>query len=418
MTNITTTNTPTVSYPSAVDGLEVSAVKATGLRFMTARELRSMTPEEPTWIWDGILYEGGITALVAPPKIGKSTFTAALARAVAGFEDEFVGRAIVGTPVVYLSEESAVSFRDKLPDTDALSVVTREHAWPLPAWPAVIEAALAEADRMVSRLIVIDTLAFWAAMGPEREKDAGAALAVMNLLGEITRNGIAVMLLAHSRKGGGEDGEAWRGSSAFAAAVDVIIDMERIAEVPRQRTLHCLSRFPSTPGTLVEEMDRDGVWSCVSTSEERESKETVSKRARDEVDREGLLSALADGEELSRDDLEQRLGTPARQWHSVLDGLVKDGPVVRNGDGKRGDPYRYLILRTVSAQDGAQYCAETGEGSFPGFCAPRRGAAETETETAETAQTECAETIPSPLDAPLPADFQTWNENVKKRRKS
>jgi hypothetical protein len=46
-------------------------------------------------------------------------------------------------------------------------------------------------------------------------------------LGAATGAGLAVLLVHHQRKGGGQDGDAVRGSGAIFAAVDMLIEVER-----------------------------------------------------------------------------------------------------------------------------------------------------------------------------------------------
>jgi hypothetical protein len=58
--------------------------------------------------------------------------------------------------------------------------------------------------------------------------------------------GLAVLMLRHERKGGGEVGESGRGSSAFAGAVDVILQLKRPEGNTRRR---CGCSRPSPAST-------------------------------------------------------------------------------------------------------------------------------------------------------------------------
>ena len=78
------------------------------------------------------------------------------------------------------------------------------------------------------------------------------------MLVEAARNEIAVLLVVHSRKAGGEDGEAIRGSSALAGAADIVIGARTGRRGPaRQRKVLALSRYPTTPAPWS--------WSTMST---------------------------------------------------------------------------------------------------------------------------------------------------------
>lgn len=66
---------------------------------------------------------------------------------------------------------------------------------------------------------------------------------------------MAILLLAHERKGGGEIGESGRGSSAFAGAVDTILQLQREKGQgsPERRVLKAMSRLDGVPPYLVIE---------------------------------------------------------------------------------------------------------------------------------------------------------------------
>jgi hypothetical protein len=368
------------------------------IRFLSAAELKAATPPEPDWLIGQLVAMGNVTILGGRPKAGKSTLAFAAASACATAATRFLGQPLLPSPVVYVSEESAGTLVHKMPDSERLRILTRENAWPKPPWPELVAAAVAEAKRVGALLLIVDTLPHWAALPPEREKDSGAALQTMERLLEAAAGGLGVLALAHTRKGGGEEGEGLRGSSAFAGACDIILELDRVPEAPRQRVVLSLSRYPQTPGTLVVEMDDTGEWRVVSSDEERSDAQTIAKRNRAASDRQALTDALGQGDPLTRAELEESLGVPSRQWHSILDEAVKAGQVSRIGAGKRGDPYRYEILRTVSAQVSAQGCAETEARVIPFSAAPRRGAEKESNVAASLNGARCAETAESAID--------------------
>lgn len=337
-----------------------------GLRFMSAAEIRTHTPAEPPWILAGYLAPANITLLGGKPKAGKSRLSLDLAAAIAANAPSFLGKQIDGTPVVYVSEEGAATLAHKLPNSERVRVLTRENAWPKPDWPTLIESAVTEAEQAGARLLVVDTLAYWAALPPEREKDSGAALQVMEVCVHAASKGLAVLIPTHTRKGGGEDGEGIRGSSAFAGSADIILELERVPDQPRQRAVFALSRYPQTPGTLVAELDHDGLWRLVSEDADRSDTRTIAARQRDEADRDAIMDALrGDGVQLTRSDLEDATGAPARQWHKTLDTLIKDGVVHRSGAGKKGDPYRFELTSEGAQSDSGDPPPASANGHVP-----------------------------------------------------
>jgi len=322
--------------------------EAVEIKFMSPAELRASVPEEPPWIVHGYIADGAMTILAGKPKAGKSTFSLALIDAIANRASNYFGHAINGGPVVYVSEEGAATLSHKAGGGD-IRFATRDSAWPRPDWETLITAAVREAKRVSARLIAVDTFAAWAGLGPESEKDAGAIQRAMEPLVQATRTGLAVLLVVHTRKGGGEDGEGIRGSSALAGAADIILELDRVQGAPpRQRKLLSLSRYPQTPGVLVIEHDATtGAWSVIGEGADRGD-------AREITDRAALMAALDHDETLTRQELEQAMGSPERQWHTTIERLIETGAVIKTGAGKKGDPYRYKKPLTDSAQPPAQ----------------------------------------------------------------
>lgn len=321
------------------------------LPFVSAAELRASTPAEPVdWVLEGYLKPRTLTLLAAKPKAGKSTLAIAITEAVASEADSFLDRSVTGAPVVYVSEETADTLAHKLPAIESIRVLTRDAMWPKPSWHELVAGSVDEAKRIGATLIVVDTFAYWASLPKEAEKDAGAAQIAMQPLIDATRDGLAVFVPLHQRKGGGEDGEGIRGSGVIAGTADIVLELERVSASPRQRALLALSRYPSTPGSLVIEREpATGAWACIAEGERGD--------ARSISDRQAIVAALGTGT-LTRDELEAATGAPERQWHGQLEALIGEGKVQRTGAGKKGDPYRFSLLRKDAAQGAAQKRAE------------------------------------------------------------
>jgi hypothetical protein len=81
---------------------------------ISAHDVMAADDVDQTWIWDGILPAGGMSLLVAKPKVGKTTLAFNLAVAVSRGE-EFLGRKTTQGPVVYLAlEEKKGEIKKKL----------------------------------------------------------------------------------------------------------------------------------------------------------------------------------------------------------------------------------------------------------------------------------------------------------------
>jgi hypothetical protein len=330
---------------------------STALPFVSAAELRTATPVEPTWLWAGYLAPGGVTMLAGKPKSGKSTLVCAVIEAVATDAGTFLGRSIGAGPVVYVAEEAAGSLAHKLPATDRVRVLTRDAAWPRPAWPALVTAAVAESARIGAVLLVIDALAFWAGFTEGQEKDAGATQAAMGALTAATRAGLVVLLVHHQRKAGGEDGDAVRGSGAIFGAVDLLVELERCeGAATGQRRLVAVGRWPSTPAVVVVEREPElGAWRVIGEAASRDEIGTLALR-------EQVLRAVPEGDRgATLTELEGVIGVGRQKWHEALVGLIAEGAVVRTGEGKSGHPYYHHRPPEMSVPNVRTDPVRTGE---------------------------------------------------------
>lgn len=318
------------------------------LRFISTRELHDQAPPVIPWVWDGYLARGSVTLIAGRPKAGKSTLITAVVQAVAADAPTFLNHEITGCPVLVLSEEGHSTLKHKLPPGERIRVANRQTTWPLPSWPTAIRQAADEAVRVGAGLLVIDTFTFWAQLASKDGNDTGAVAAAMRALTVAARAGLAVVLIHHQGKGGGEDGMAVLGSTQFAADVDLIVEVERVADRSQatQRQILAVGRFDETPGALV--YDRDPATGALGVVGEAAGREEVRalglKRA--------LWDALPVGEPgVSTGDLEDELGDK-RVWKRLLDRLVEGGEVRHRGKGVKGDP-KVFWRAADSVPDGA-----------------------------------------------------------------
>jgi hypothetical protein len=313
-------------------------IAAPGIRFMSAAELRRTTPDEPDWLWDGYIASGWLTLLGGKPKAGKSTLQSALVEACVSRAASFLGRAVSGGPVVVVTEEGAVTALNKLPASDDVRILVREHAWPKPKFPELIAAAVDEAERVGAKLLVVDSFAFWAQLGADAEKDAGAVQLAMAPLLEAASAGLAPLLICHQRKAPGDGGDALRGSGAIAANADMILEYERMTgdTSPHQRQLLAVGRWSSTPPLLVVDYDpQEASWRVVGEGQGRGDCERFAWRER-------LTAALPPGEPgTTYAELSELVGAQKAKWLGELNALIADGTIQTAGDGKRGSPKRF-----------------------------------------------------------------------------
>ena len=170
-----------------------------------------------------------------------------------------MGEPTTKTPVVYLTEQTESSFRKALEragllDRDDLIILYWRDTVGV-KWPDVVAAAGEEAARRGAKAMVIDTFHQFA--GINDENDAGEALRAMRPIQQAAgEHDLAVFIVGHDRKSGGDVGVSARGSSAFVGAVDVVLSIRRPegSSTENVRVIHALSRFDETPSKLVIEL--------------------------------------------------------------------------------------------------------------------------------------------------------------------
>jgi hypothetical protein len=223
-------------------------------------------PENDKWLWHGFVSRGGVTLLNALWKAGKSTLLSHLIRAFDDRADEFLGRAIVPSRVLYVSEEHEdlwAERRDDLLIGDHVGMVTREH---LPfrgrSNPAEWAALIGNVARAVAEhrfdVVVFDTISkLWPARD---ENDAGEVENALMPLWNITNTGAGLILVHHNRKSGGKDFTGARGSGGLPAFAETIVEFARSSDESKdcKRVLTSGGRYRETPDKWLIELTPAG----------------------------------------------------------------------------------------------------------------------------------------------------------------
>jgi hypothetical protein len=343
-------------------GAEDSPPGTAHVRFMTAREFAQQTPAETPWVIEPFVPLGGITKIDgAPKKAGKTTLITHMVAAVLTGSN-FLGKPTKHGPVVLLTEQGSTSFRESLAragllERDDLHIATYRDFAGLD-WSQVVSDACARAAESGAVLLVVDTIPACAGVRGDDENSAGRALEVMApiQMGADTFS-LGIVGSFHDKKGGGQVGESGRGSSAYAGAVDVILQVTRPGGnfSPTIRKIDALSRFEATPTELYIDLTDAGYVSLGSeddvvsaalaralidvlpdTEEAAKRVDTASDKETEEVIERGLIDELAgQGVKLGRSSLDAEL----KRW-------IKEGYAGQNGSGKRGSPHRYWLIAT------------------------------------------------------------------------
>lgn len=323
---------------AALDSIRSEAVpKADGvirLPFVSLADLCCSAPTEPEWLWRGYLAPGVVTLLAGRPKAGKSTLTFALLAALSR-GSEFLGQPVRSAHVLLLSEEPAVTIREKatrfgIVESRLIETLPRDAARGL-HWEKVIDEAGKHCRAQGAEILVVDTLNSWAGLAYDDENKAGAMMAAVEPLLAAADNGLAILALVHQRKSPGSHGEAIRGSNALPGSVEIVAELERVSMPDTARALYADSRFQTaTPSKQLIELTGDGYIL------------RAPAEVRNDQDRDKILVALkASREPLTADQLADATGL--RKPHVYE--LLHDWSDVRccGGSGHRGSPFLYQV---------------------------------------------------------------------------
>jgi len=300
--------------------------------------------EDITYIWDNTLIRGGLSILVAKPKVGKSTLARNLAVAVAKGEPSFLGRLItISRPVVYLALEEKRSevkrHFERMGTTDELPIFVHTGSAP--------EKAIDEL-----RNAVMETQAVMAIVDPLQRlvripdlNDYSVVSLALEPLMQIARDTDCHLLLIHHATKGltKESGDSILGSTAIFGSVDCALIMKRGESY---RTIESIQRYgEDLPRTVLAFDVETGLTSSGGSLEDVE----VAKCG------EAILELLVDHEMVEAEIKEEITDHKGGIVSKSLRLLCREGEIQRQGSGKKGDPYRYTRVSKNTRDSGDRY---------------------------------------------------------------
>jgi hypothetical protein len=95
------------------------------------------------------------------------------------------------------------------------------------SWPQIVAEAVRFCQSHDIKLLVVDTLSRFARI--KDENDSAAAMAVMEPLHEaMATTKLAMLIVRHDRKSGGDVSDSGRGSSAYNGEVDILLGLRKV----------------------------------------------------------------------------------------------------------------------------------------------------------------------------------------------
>jgi hypothetical protein len=302
----------------------------------------------PDWIWQGLLARGMCTLLTGHGKAaGKTTLLSMLLDRRAG-GGKLAGLNVAPGKTILVSEESQQIWEDRLRRHNFsgnvcicpqpfLGIPTREQ------WQALVEQIRSLHGTHGADLAVVDPLAPFVTS----ENNAQSLLAALLPLRALTRTGMGLLLMHHPGKTETRVGLAARGSTALLGHVDISIDMRRPRGSPdsRRRRFLALSRFSDTPRHLLVELNADGTDYVPVAADNAGQDDFQAYLTAFQMVLEDAPQKLTRGDILAEwpADFDKPGDTTLKRW---LGRAVERGVILREGTGRKADPFRYWLPAT------------------------------------------------------------------------
>lgn len=341
-------------YPNPTERKERGALESSrnggpsGFALVSLRELMARPDAPVDYLLAGRLVCGTVSAVVAKPKVGKSTFARNLALAVSTGR-QFLGSDTVRGEVIYLALEERPE--DVKSDFSAMGATGDEaihiHAADAP------EAAMLELVELVKahkpRLVVIDPLFRFARIRDEKAY-AETYQALGPLIDVARETGTHILLTHHAGKSAKADAiDAPLGSTALGGIASTLLLMKR---TEGYRTLQSVQRTgPDLPETVLS-FDSGTRTLCLGSS-------------RAEFEEKGAETSILEylegkSEPQTQEQIRDNVEGQTKAIRAALTALVRSKSVHRTGEGKRGKPFYY-----EKQNSGSQYISGTTKPETP-----------------------------------------------------
>lgn len=309
--------------------------------FITAKKDCEKGNQDTQYLVDQLIPENALILLSGPPKeAGKTTFCIHLAKALTeGLS--FLGKPVEETDVLFMTEQPPSSFRSEylfehgLDESERLHCLYQNRALHYD-WEELINASADEAQKTGADLLVVDTFLSFAGLSGGEENASGPVKdALTQIRKACSSNDMSVIVVHHDRKSGGSVIDAGRGSSAFQAIPDQILNLTKAdnSYASSVRELKSAGRFAEIPSRQLISLEENG-YVLVDCSETDLSDE-IRKLLPTTPEKALRVGKVADS--LAQKGLGKSESTVRRK----LKELVESDDVKQVGDGHRSSPYRY-----------------------------------------------------------------------------
>jgi hypothetical protein len=299
-----------------------------GFSLLSAKDILTADEPETAWLWEGILPAGGMSLVVAKPKVGKTTLAFNLAIATTRGAP-FLERSTTQGSVVYLAlEEKKGEIKKKL---EAAGVADEPLVFHFGSAPL---EAMKRVDRLIgetkARLLIVDVLQKFCRLRDLNDY-AQVTNALEPLLAAARRQDCHILLTHHAGKADRPDGDDILGSTGLLGGVDTSIIIKKRE---KRRTFFTIQRYGDDIPETVIDLTADGNIQAVGSRQDVETAETLTL----------IVKNFPTGKELTINELVE--GTERRKAIvlKALESGVSKELIERTGEGKKGDPYKYSVF--------------------------------------------------------------------------
>ncbi len=278
---------------------------------------------------DKFLVEGWTHLIAGYPKVGKTELLVQLSTSWSPMH------------VLYITEEPRHLWDYRLQKMEEWEQGTILYGMGVPA-PQLLRD-IQDGDE---EIIVIDTIRL---LGFKDENDNSALAALLfPFIGACREGGKTLILLHHTRKGGGEHGEAIAGGHAFLALVDIGIEIKRDKSKNR-RLVKAYGRV-GTGGEFLYEMRDDGLMVPFGKPTDVGRKEVKEKALQ-------ILTSASDW--LTTKEVQEAMPSPhpsSEQLRLSLTELAEEGSAERDPpirEEAKGKPHKWRAIVTDEANEEA-----------------------------------------------------------------
>lgn len=313
------------------------SVSSNPLKLTHVNDLMSEPDEETEWILEDTLGRGGISIVAGKPKAGKTTFIRSLIKCIAD-GSSFLDRETKTGPILYFAlEEKRSEIRKSfrlmgLKGDEDIYICTQ----------GIIDNAVSslkiEIDKLKPVLVIIDPL-FRFLLINDANDYAQVSKALEPLVTLSREKNCHVMLVHHTRKGIGDDGDTILGSQAIFGAVDCALMLKRDEE--NRRCIYSIQRYGVDLEHTYLKLNENGMIETNGTKEEVTSK-NIEKQ---------IVAALESANQAYREvELAEIIKCKKQRLNYSLRALVEKNLIVKEGTGQRGNPYLYRLNPVPSSQ--------------------------------------------------------------------